>query len=753
MALQLDQMLLPMRQLSPLKGLDMGGGKSLERQQLALMRQKFEEEKRRNLEDEKLRQLELEGRMTQERLRTEREREQAEALAAAKLREQQEAAYGDVYKNVDVNDFSGTEMAGQRLAEHGGVYEDMGQDEQGRPSFRVAVNAEEDRAREAALAAQAAPTALAPGQTDESLMSSLNRLNALGYDQANRGRVDMGANMDSRRAQAQPVLDALVNAYPEGPRRESARRVGEGAGLLGLSPKGIVGEFNTLTSQPGAAVESGLAAERDADKAERTAELARSKEDREAERDRAKEARAAAIDAGKQAETRSDRGLANARTKWTSEGLNKIAENEKRADTITEMLTNKEKLDDSQTTHMFVRLKESIGAQSDKEVLSVFTPEDMSLKEKWMEKVRNLIHGGQAPAVKKAMLRIVELTSGEDDERVFKYLDSLDRVLDDPNTSEEEKRGWRKFRAQIDKRRLEAWDEGRVQDGEPTFEESEKRRTPVAPPNAADVYSEESDTPDDDEGDADDSPEGAAVDGDFLRKLYAADGSKEVDPEKLLQIIRPESNGDPKAKNKMGSSARGIPQFTNRTAQSFTNPRTGKKFKDADEFATLTTDEQIPIMMKYVARSGVNKDSPVEDYALAFAAPSYVGRSKKRDMPIFEYRSGTEFGDATRRDNPGWVPEGGGEITVGSILDFYRKHGMGKAKTAAKPKATDESVAAAYEAAQAKPAEPAYGTMADVDALDEEEAEDAEDGTPDAKPVLPRTKAGRSDAKYLQMLE
>ena len=102
--------------------------------------------------------------------------------------------------------------------------------------------------------------------------------------------------------------------------------------------------------------------------------------------------------------------------------------------------------------------------------------------------------------------------------------------------------------------------------------------------------------------------------------------------------------------------------------------------------AALPPEKQIELGIRRFKGIGLDENSDADDYAMANAAPAYVGRPDK--TPIKEYASGTPDGDDVRAKNPGWIPEGGGEITVGSIKAFYRRHrGGGGASEAAEPAA------------------------------------------------------------------
>jgi hypothetical protein len=130
------------------------------------------------------------------------------------------------------------------------------------------------------------------------------------------------------------------------------------------------------------------------------------------------------------------------------------------------------------------------------------------------------------------------------------------------------------------------------------------------------------------------------------------------------------------------SSAKGVFQLIDGTAQAM-------GYKDAAEYASEPLEKQIEVGLKLFKNKGLTKDSPAEDYALVLAAPSLVGKWKSRDDVVYK-KDSPEW-----KANEPWWPPGGGDITVGSIADYYIKGGKAPAK------------ADAPAPAQAAPKEPA----------------------------------------------
>jgi hypothetical protein len=173
-----------------------------------------------------------------------------------------------------------------------------------------------------------------------------------------------------------------------------------------------------------------------------------------------------------------------------------------------------------------------------------------------------------------------------------------------------------------------------------------------------------------------------------------------LDPEQIRPLMRAESGGDPKVKNKMGSSAQGLFQFTDDTAKRY-------GLKSAAEYAALPPEKQIELAIRRFKDIGLDESSARDDYYIANAAPDYVGKSD--DTIIKEYRSDTDYGKKVRAQNPSWVPPGGGEITVGSIKAGFR---------GAKGKARNESPALRLQKERASKALPPPKSALDQEVAD-----------------------------------
>lgn len=688
MALDTSNMLL---KLNPLSAIDIGGLQQaqqmgMERQRLQLARQEFEARKAQNARELELREMEENGRMTRERLEMERQKQLQEANAAADRQKLADAAYGDVYKAVDANDFAGIDAAAQRLREFGGYAQNLGTDPQGRPSWQLGRDAAAEQKRQAQLQQQAAPQPLAPGQSDEPLLQSLNRLSALGYDETNRGVLDMGAMMDQRRAQTQPALDSIASAYPDNGRRESTRRVAEGIASLGLSPTAAIDKFNTLNTQPGSAVQSALDAQADLDKEQAKADAPmRPKEEQEL------------VNYGYD---RSDKSFK------TQKAADRITSMEM-ADELTRLITSNNPSDHGKAVNLMMVLGKQSGPQSDADAQRIAGNEDLSTLEKAQAWLRKLVVGGKWESVQKSMVEFAKRARERERAVVFSWMDSQNAAIErakHPLTAEGHKQFMRELPAFVleEYKKERAAEDGNEPADAPADAPQGAQAVPVASP--IDIEPEEA-APgepaeaapgvepelDDDVRDALKEPPAAAEgkpsrvpleeDADFMEALEAHAAEAGLNVEDILPLIGFESGGDPQARNPK-SGASGLIQFTNTVAR-------GYGFKDAAEFGRLSAIEQVPYVIDYLKTRGIKPEHDQGDMYVAIAAPGAL--DKPDDHTV--YAKGTDDYDF----NPAWDLDKDGKVTRGELHRLGASKGRSKKKGASKPGPKDAELDALLE--------------------------------------------------------
>ena len=128
-----------------------------------------------------------------------------------------------------------------------------------------------------------------------------------------------------------------------------------------------------------------------------------------------------------------------------------------------------------------------------------------------------------------------------------------------------------------------------------------------------------------------------------------------VDPVELQGIIAGESSGNPQAQNKR-TKASGLFQFT---------PTAAKELgTSVDDILQMPPEDQGELYLKYLKRWGWKPGVPL---GLMQAAPSLARTWDSRSKEDVVYKKGSRAWKA----NPGWRPEGGGDITVSSIENYY----------------------------------------------------------------------------------
>ncbi len=747
MALQLNDLLM---RLSPTQHHPMTDGedKSMERKRLQLAREQFAEVKRKNAEDAEYHRIAEAGEMTRAHMQDERQRAQQAALAQAETLKQRREAHDTMLKYRDTGDYEGMETAANRLNELGGLAERTGEDEHGLPTWHVELDADKYKQEQAALEKQQAPGAVDPATGDESSASSLSRLGALGYPGTDRGTLNPPAGVSSSDdltpeqmarvtgggTQQRAATDAAVAQAPLeverdiGPPAADADpaedtspikreyRVPAGldplgsirprsmapvpaapADIMGGVPKNVIdtGAMNAQAQRRLGPVMANIEASMPAayrgatehndaaaaglglpvDKAVDLSLKLRAPADAAIARESAQDAALAKQKAkeGKPLSRKDEQELVQygnkrAETVFKAKKVNDSISTFAIADEVERILTSGDPLGEDRVINLLGQLNAQSKQQSDEDANRLTGLDRATLVAKAEQYIHQLTEGGFNGPVKKSMLDFAHSIRDRNKKTAFDWMSTTLHQADtnpDPLVG----RGYREFaESAMPPSLLEEYDKENPPEHEP-----EEEPAPGATPVSAAV--------DDDQ------------DGNFDTAVDSAAEAHGLDPDKWRSVMGPESKGDGNAKNDH-SSASGIIQMLDKTARRFVNPRTGKKFADAAEFRALPREEQVPIAAEYLHDSGVTADSPQEDYDLAVAAPAFVGKSANREAVV--YPKGTDNWEA----NKPWQPKDGGDITVGSILDFYARNRKGDAP-AEKP-ASSKPAAGGQDAARKK---------------------------------------------------
>ena len=681
--------------LSPVGGIDLGQGgqESLERQRLTLMQQQFEETKRQNAKEEELRRMAEQGAQRRAELESQRQQEKLEADKAAAREVEKRKLMAEVQKYRDAGDIEGIEALMGSMQASGMNIERLGEDEYGLPSYQIDYDGAQAAAQEDERAAQASPYG-----PDETAVQSLDRLGALGYPSlSERGNLD------------EPNLDAPItteDAYERGlAASQHYEETGEPlrqpdqADIMGAVPKNVI-DFGAMQEQAARRLDPALGAlqraypERYQDSVGETNDAIRgmalpaNKALEQATALRAGPDAALAKELDKQDEaepkplTRKDveelakGGEARGKETFDNQDIGGSIIRTQAAKTIRELLTDKDPNNDYAIAFELPNMLGSKGPQSNKDLAVALGVDSMSTISQITDAFVRMVKGGMDEKRKKSLIEVIDRKIDQDDHMVYDFLDAIEEsagMAQDPEVA----RGLRDYAARnVPKVWRDAWQAAR--DGDDDEEgDDEEGGAPAAGARQGTTTVERPGAQYDP-----DAVEGSiATDDEFLEALTAEADAAQLNVDSILPLIGYESGGDPKIKNKEGSSARGLIQFLDSTAQQYTNPKTGKKFTGSEEFATLSRAEQAPFIIKYLKDRGVTSDHDQGDMYVAIAGPAALKKEDSYEV----YKKGTD----EYRKNLGWDLDDDGVITRGEL---YR-YGMGERKGAKGKKASGEGKA------------------------------------------------------------
>ena len=628
---------------------------ALKREQLRRMREQLEEDKRHNAESERL-----------AREREAGENARAQLLAQRELDDDRRAALEQVYKYRDAGDVEGIESRLPQLNALG-----MTAERQGEGRYRFGMDAAADERAEGEHLAQVMPEG-----PEESAVQSLNRLNALGgplrnertpvdisepgirtsddNDAANRftaavehhnrtGQairgpdapdwlgsvpndvVDIGAEQAAIRQRLDPALGALQNAYPEH-QRESVGQTNQAAAGMNLPAT----EALKLAQSLRGTVDPEVARVQEHDWEVEDAERAHQQK---LEEEGAK-AQAAANKPLTRTEIESiaKGGEARAEEAFKNRNLDKLTTTVDAGETVLRLLQDEHPNTDGMIGFQMTRMLGSIGPQSNKDVAIALSLDSASTIDQIAERINQIVNGGFTEMRKEELIKVVTDALEAQEENAYQFLDAIEESAN-MTTDPEVARGLREYAARnVPQELRDTWQQDRdANGGTPSRTQS----------SGLDDFEEE--------------PTGAAEpDAEFEETLELAAVENDLDPEAMRAIIGPESGGQGNAVNAQ-SGATGIIQFMPSVARSLGT--------SVEELRQMTPAQQVPYAVQYFKSKGITADSPADDYALAVAAPAFIGQPDETVV----YKKGS----AAWQQNPAWRPSGGGDITVGDILSFY----------------------------------------------------------------------------------
>ncbi len=638
-----------MPRLSPLAALaPMNFGEPAERQtkqqreQLKLMREQFEFNKRKHAEDQELARLEEAGRTTRSNM-------EAKAKADAIRAEEQRKGIAEFTKLNGEGNVEGA-RAMIPMLDSLGVDIELEGEVNGLPRYRIGGDPEAQARAQGAIGypttdsgemqaaelptdyAERVQAALAQRQVDPTVpMRGPDEPDYTGAVPKNV--LDMSAIQGQTLARLNPALAGAVNAYPT-EFQDSAQQTADAVRGMGLPLDKSIDTFTKLRSSPDSLIRSDM------------------------ESQAQREAAGAKNLAGAAQE-----GFNYGKTIGESFQLKETMGRRGDLALIRDVLSNDNPLDDYLAGASISRLMGERGATTENDVARALGTSAMSFFERLKAGFHGQAVGGLTKDQRTSLIGVAENRMLEDVKTIHRFLDNVDSEMAQPDTeSSGIGRGLRRYRDTIVPRDMrDAYERSKAgkKKSEAPATQQQELSTPIRFNMEADAAENGA------------LPPPGAFDAELDRQAQEA----ELDPGAIRSVIGPESGGNANAVNPK-SGATGLIQFLPSVAKLLGT--------STEELSKMTAEQQIPIVIKYLKRSGLTKDSPPEDYYIAVSAPAFVG---KPDETVV-YKKGSKAWE----DNPLWRPADGGDITV---ADLKRYGATGSSKTSSAP---------AEEAAPVKPA-------------------------------------------------
>lgn len=632
-------------------------GAGTARENLKLARERFDWERKRALEEDRLERERLKAEEAKAKLT-------AEAAREAKLREDRLKAYGDFTKATGEGNVEGAQAMVPLLHSLGMDIELEGE-EGGLPRYRIGMDAAAAQAEEGARAAQTSP--YGEGETAE---QSLSRLGAMGLggetgsllpplgirssDEVDpetgasvadrvaatygmpgektatrkpdtedftggvpKNVIDMGATAAGTLHRLDPTLKGMVAAFPDEETQRGAESIRQGLRNSGLPFEKQMELFDKGVGPVATQRNAQISAQAQQDRF-------REERDELTEKDKFQFEKAGRDDADKFA---------------TDNKIYDMGKALRAGDTILDVIDDGNPDNDAMIASELMTFQNVKGTPSDTDLKLAFDIPMSATMDQALNIIGKMVLGGMQPVQKEAIKAYINAKREELKRGAFEYLDQANARAAGGAYNERARKAYLQtikgsvpgfvYNEYLDMRK--ARDEGPGGDrGKKTAELSEN----------ADL----------------------AEMSDFDLELEGQALENDLDPQKLRSLVSGESGGKTNAANSR-SSAKGVFQVIDSVAK-------GLGFKDAADYAAQPAEKQIEAGLKLFKAKGLTAESPAEDYALVLAAPSLVGKWKSRDEVV--YKKGSE----EWKINEPWRPKDQGDITIGSISDYY--YGKGK---------------------------------------------------------------------------
>ncbi len=673
-----------------------------QQQQLQLQRQQFEETKRRNAEDERLRDLAEKGEMARASLK-----EQREATAARQKLMQDRSVWANEFGKAfgQGRDAEGYAMIPQAAAM--GIKVEKQDEVNGRPRFRIDVDPEATAKRreqelqaqtqaslagdemgaagigyqgtelDAELAAGADPAATEQGYLEATQNYAKQRgpeqpkpfsqevLDATGLPQVPqearapagpltpaRGPdtpdfmgavpndvIDVPAMQEAALQRLRPALGSIADAYPEGDQRDSAHLTAKGIEAAGMDVPSSLDALAKLRGTPDEAYNSIRMAEAQSGRAELDAQR------RELER-KSKLGEVSVMD---QQQMLGD-GFKQA---------GELAEKRKVPDALSrrndlnyviEVMGDQDPNNDKLLGPQISRLFGDSGAIALADVAAALGTTSQSLIDQGINKVWSVFYGGLKDEQKQAIIDTLKARARSDERNMLDYMDNVEKMARGSGVRPEVATGYRNYRDTLFTDELrqawkKRWDATHV-----AAAPKENGTTP--PPPAAATRGGGRGSPS--------SPPGskakettASLGGEFGSELERQARGNGLDPDKIRRVIRAEGNNGVHPE----SGASGLIQWTKESAEAYG--------LTLEQIRKMSPTEQLPYAIKWFKDKGVKEGDPLERYYMAVGAP---GQMDAPDDKVV-YPKGSK---AAAQNSKTWDRNQDGEITAGEMREYAR---------------------------------------------------------------------------------
>jgi hypothetical protein len=489
MALNFASMLLQPSAVSPWNL--SGGGDGSAREQLKLMREKFEWEKKRAEEEDRLAREKMGAEQAAAELTRQRE-EEAKTLAARR------AAQSEFSKKVADRDFEGAEAFIPQLEMLGGGV-DITRSPTGFPSYRIHDDARKD------------------AQTEEHNRLLMREMASPEFDEPAppidpvTGHVlDTAAMQQQTLQRLSPYLESQVASYPEGPYQDSAARTRQGVEALGLSAEESATRFRADRAGVDSAIKDTLDAE----------EAAKPKE----------------LDAMQESTLRGH-GETRAEKAYSAQKVPEALAKRREAETLLKMLDKPDPTYAQLLGPAIMSVAGVKGAQSNMDMLETLGLSRQTAWEQaagWIE--QKLVSGGftekQKNAFREWLNEAVDMTT----KQAFDFMDTARQRIDKGSEHEAERTGWRNFLLTIPPDIREEYELYRHDAGD-----EEAEADVLGDPRSAELASGSQYDPE-------------PVTSDFDIELESLAMENDLDPEKIAPIVGKESGGKAGAISSEGAS-------------------------------------------------------------------------------------------------------------------------------------------------------------------------------------------------------